>query len=78
VRTLAGVEKFESVQSCIYGPMFSSEHPDVFPLLQAVLRTTEVLRVERPAEGWTVAEVADLILGPAPAPASADGPGGVG
>lgn len=75
VRTLTGIEKFESVQRCIYGPMFPGEHPGAFPVIQAVMRSTELYRLERPADGWTVAEVADAIFGAAPmaAPGGLDG-----
>lgn len=74
VRPLTGIEKFECVQDCIYGPMFPGQHPGVFPLMQAVMRSTEVYRLQRPAKGWTVAEVADVIIGRAPM-AQPGGPG---
>jgi hypothetical protein len=66
VQAATGMGKFDLVQRCIYGPMFSSEHPAAFPLIQAVMRTVDVYQLERPAEGWTVADVADAILGVAP------------
>jgi hypothetical protein len=73
VQAATGVEKFDIVQRCIYGPMFSGEHPGAFPLMQAVMRTVDVYELERPAEGWTVAEVVQAILDGAPA-APAGGP----
>lgn len=63
---LAGLEKFDAVQRCIYGPMLPGEHPGAFPLIQAFMRAVDVYRLQRPANGWTVPEVADVILDAVP------------
>src|SRR5205085_1488232 len=63
VRSVTGLEKFDAVQVCIYGPMLPLEHPGAFPLFGAVMRTVDVYRLDRPVEGWTVPLVADAVLG---------------
>ena len=63
---LAGLEKFDAAQRCLYGPMLPGEHPGAFPLIQAFMRAVAVYRLQRPAAGWTVPEVADIILDPVP------------
>jgi hypothetical protein len=63
VRAVIGSEKFDALQSCIYGPMLADEHPGAFPLIRAVMRTTPVYRLERPAERWSVPEVTEVLLG---------------
>jgi hypothetical protein len=69
---LAGVEKFEALQSCIYGPMLAEDHPAAFPSVQAVTRTARLFRLERPAAGWTVPQVADIVLGESTGPVPAE------
>ncbi len=59
---LAGLEKFDAVQRCIYGPMLPGEHRGAFPLVQAFMWAVDVYRLRRPVDGWTVPEVADIIL----------------
>jgi hypothetical protein len=59
---LSGVEKFGALQSCIHGPMLAHEHPQVFPIAAAITRSTAIHRLERPAVGWTVQEVAAAVL----------------
>jgi hypothetical protein len=63
VRPLTGFEKFDALQGCVYGPMLPDEHPAAFPLMQAVMRNADVYRLERPAKGWSVNEVAEILLG---------------
>jgi hypothetical protein len=63
MRSVTGLEKFDAVQGSIYGPMLPAEHPGAFPLIGTVMRTVDVYRLQRPAEGWTVPEVADVVLG---------------
>jgi hypothetical protein len=62
LRELAGVEKFEALQSCIYGPTMAEDHPALFPLVRAVTATARVYRLDRPAGRWTVPQVADIVL----------------
>ena len=76
VRALTGSDKFDALQSCIYGPMLAAEHPGAFPLIQAVMRTTPVYRLERPAERWSVREVTDILLGGERTMAAPAQPGG--
>jgi hypothetical protein len=42
--------------------MLPGEHPGAFPLIQAFMRAVDVYRLQRPADGWSVPEVADVIL----------------
>lgn len=63
MRSVTGLEKFDAVQGSIYGPMLPVEHPSAFPLIGAVMRTVDVYRLQRPVEGWTVPQVADVVLG---------------
>lgn len=76
VRAVAGSEKFNALQSCIYGPMLAGEHPGAFPLIQAVMRATPVYRLERPAERWSVPEVTEALLAGEWTMAAAAQPGG--
>jgi len=62
VQTLTGVEKFNAVHSCVYGPLLPQEHPGQFPLLSAVAERVAVVRIERPAALWAVKDVMDVIL----------------
>ena len=50
------------LQSCVLGPMLTEEHLSAFPISQALLRTTDMYRLSRPAHGWTVDRVCELIL----------------
>ncbi len=47
----------------MYGPMFTEEHPALFPLMSTVVTRRPFFRLERPALRWSVGEVADAILG---------------
>lgn len=62
VYTVEGTEKFAGLQSCIYGPLLASEHPQVFPLFAAVSSDVKVFRIERPQELWTADEIAERML----------------
>lgn len=61
-----GSDKFRTLQECMYGPMFTEEHPALFPLMSTVVNTVPFFRLERPAGRWSVSEVADAILGSVP------------
>ena len=63
VQELSGVEKFGALQACIHGPMLADEHPQVFPIAEAIVRSTAIYRLERPSSGWTVDQVAEAVLG---------------
>jgi hypothetical protein len=68
VESVSGFRKFGALQSCIYGPMLPDEHPGVFPLAEAVTRTAEIYRLRRPADRWTVSQVAGILVGEHAAP----------
>ena len=58
-----GGDKFHVLQECMYGPMFTEEHPALFSLMSTVVNTVPFLQLDRPAGRWSVSEVADAILG---------------
>jgi hypothetical protein len=59
---LTGGDRFAAVQECRYGPAFADEHRDQLALAAAVVEQAAVHRLWRPAQGWSVAQVADIIL----------------
>jgi len=61
----SGGDKFDALQECMYGPMFTEEHPALFPLMSTVVAAVPFFRLERPAGRWSAGEVADAILGSA-------------
>jgi hypothetical protein len=68
VSPAAGSAKFRALQECVYGPMFTAEHPALFPLMSTVVVTVPFFLLERPSGRWSVGEVADAILGGVPQP----------
>jgi hypothetical protein len=66
VAQASGGAKFLALQECMYGPMFTDEHPALFPLMSTVVNTVPFFRLERPAGRWSVGEVADAMLGSMP------------
>lgn len=62
ITPLGGVEKFATLQECIYGPLFPEEHHGLFTLLSSVAGQVDVIRIERPEGKWSVNEVAEAIL----------------
>jgi hypothetical protein len=62
VSSLTGAEKFDALQSSIYGPLFPGEHPALFPLCAAVVDQVEVHRIKRPQDLWSTEKLADLLL----------------
>jgi hypothetical protein len=58
---LNGSDKFAALQECIYGPLFSEEHPGQFGLFAAICNQVEMFRLERPESRWSADEVAELI-----------------
>lgn len=64
VQLLTGAEKFSAIQSCVFGPMLSQEHPQLFQLFAAVAGQVAVYRLERPAGQWTVDAIANRIINP--------------
>jgi hypothetical protein len=63
VTGIGGGDKFRMLQDCLYGPMFTEEHPALFPLLSMVVATVPFFRLERPGGRWSIDEVATAILG---------------
>jgi hypothetical protein len=63
-----GGDKFRALQECVYGPMFTEEHPALFPLMSTVVNTVPFFWLERPARRWSIGEVGDAILGSVPEP----------
>ncbi|MBL0225865.1 MAG: hypothetical protein IPQ16_09910 [Geobacteraceae bacterium] len=59
---LGGVTKFTALQDCIYGPLFPEEHPGIFAVITRLVTQVEVIRLKRPAKGWSVNEVVEAIL----------------
>jgi hypothetical protein len=62
VTPLAGVDKFSTLQECIYGPLFPEEHHGLFPLVSAVATQVEIVRIDRPKGRWSANEIAERIL----------------
>jgi len=61
-----GGDKFHALQECIYGPMFTEEHPALLPLMSTVVNTVPFFWLERPTGRWSIGEVGDAILGSVP------------
>ncbi len=59
---LAGRARLSAAQAAIAGPAFGETQALAFPTLTALLNRVGVIRIERPADSWSVAEIADLIL----------------
>jgi hypothetical protein len=63
ITSLTGAEKFNALLECIYGPLLSQDHPELFPIVAAFTAQVVVFRVERPAHRWTIDQVVDSIIG---------------
>jgi hypothetical protein len=59
---LAGAEKLEALQDCIYGPLFPEEHQDIFPLTTSLIKQVDMIRIARPSVGWSMNKVVETIL----------------
>jgi hypothetical protein len=59
---LNGSDKLEALLSCVYGPLLPEEHPGLFPLLSFAARHTDIYRIQRPENHWTVDEIVKRIL----------------
>ena len=66
VTEASGGDKFHALQECMYGPMFTEEHPALFPLMSTVVNTVPFFWLERPAGRWSIGEVGDAIFGSVP------------
>jgi hypothetical protein len=66
VTEVSGGDKFHALQKCVYGPMFTEEHPALFPFMSTVVAAVPFFRLERPAGRWSVSEVANAVLGRVP------------
>lgn len=59
---LSGASKFAALQDCIYGPLFPEEHTGVFATVTTLASQIDMIRLRRPAKGWSVNEVVEAIL----------------
>lgn len=59
---LGGLTKFTALQDCIYGPLFPEEHSGIFAVITTLAAQVELIRLKRPAKGWSVNEVVEAIL----------------
>lgn len=59
---LEGTNKFDAIQSCLYGPLLPDEHPRFFPIIAKMIAQVQVYRIRRPESKWTIEQVADFIL----------------
>lgn len=59
---LSGARKFAVLQECIYGPLFPEEHTGVFATMTTLASQVDMIRLRRPAKGWSVDEVVESIL----------------
>jgi hypothetical protein len=66
VTQVTGGDKFHALQECMYGPMFTEDHPTLFPLMSTIVNTVPFFWLERPAGRWSIGEVGDAILGSVP------------
>jgi hypothetical protein len=66
VSRLDGVEKFDAVRGCMYGPVLAGQHAGHFGPLAALAGEVTVVRAERPAGRWSVEELCEVFLQPAP------------
>ena len=64
---LIGRAKFAALSDCVYGPVLGHEGPAMLPMLAAVLAQSTVTRIIRPADGWSVDAVLDVIQQRTPA-----------
>lgn len=62
VRQLSGMEKFNALQDCIYGPLLPEAHGEMFHLFSRVMEQARVFLVERPADLWTLDDIVGAIL----------------
>jgi hypothetical protein len=51
---LKGADKLDALMGCVYGPLFSEEHPGLFTLFSATVEQADILRIQRPEGCWTV------------------------
>ena len=61
MNSLVGTAKFAALQECLYGPIFSFEHPGLFPILSAFMNQVKLIELTRPDGKWTVDEVVEVI-----------------
>ncbi len=66
VTRLAGADRFDALQLCVYGPLFAEEHAALFALCAAVATQVEVYRIERPWDRWSIEELIDVLLSSRP------------
>ena len=58
----SGAALFDALQDCIYGPLLPTDAPRVFGLQAQVCQSVRVWRIQRPRSGWSLEDVAEVIL----------------
>lgn len=58
---LQGADKLHALMACVYGPLFQEEHPGLFALFTAVAEQSDLVRIQRPADRWTVDEIVEAV-----------------
>ena len=59
---LSQAAKFNTLQSCAYGPLFPEEHAGHFNLFAAMAAQLNCFRLERPMSGWSLQAIAEKII----------------
>lgn len=59
---LGSAHKFAALQECLYGPLFPEEHTGIFTTVAQLASQVDMIRLRRPAKGWSVNEVMEAIL----------------
>jgi hypothetical protein len=62
VTALTGAQKLDGLLASLYGPVFAGEHPRLFGVCAAVLEQVQLFRIRRPADGWSIEEIRDIVL----------------
>lgn len=62
VRQLSGMEKFNMLQECIYGPLLPESPGKMFHVFSQIMAQTKVFKIERPANEWTLDRIVEVVL----------------
>lgn len=62
IKQLTGIDKFEALQECIYGPQFPEEMEGLFSLLTTLTRQIDIISLQRPGRGCSVDKIVEFIL----------------
>lgn len=61
VKKLAGKDKFDALQECIYGPFLPDCHARFFSVFATVMTQVDLFLVERPKDQWTLDELVTVM-----------------